>query len=131
MDSTVRLDKYLWAARFYKTRSLAQTQIERNKVRVNNELIKPSRSVKVGDEIWLEQGDSEKTVIVKAVSESRGSAPVAQTLYEETAASIISRDQSAAKRKLFTEPASLIKGRPTKRDRRTLNSVSGGYSGES
>jgi ribosome-associated heat shock protein Hsp15 len=126
MQAGVRLDKFLWAARFYKTRSLAQTQIERNKVRVNKELVKPSRIVKVGDEIWLEQGDTVKTIMVLIVSETRGSAPVAQTLYQESAQSVLAREQAAAKRKLFTEPARDIKGRPTKRDRRSLREANEG-----
>jgi ribosome-associated heat shock protein Hsp15 len=120
MSDAVRIDKWLWAARFFKTRSLAQTQIERGRVKVNEESVKASRNLKLGDLVELDTPDFEKTVMIKGLSENRGSAPVAQLLYEETQESIQKRELAAQRRKLFTEPASQIKGRPTKRDRRDL-----------
>ena len=126
MTTSVRLDKWLWAARFFKTRSLAQTHIERNRVRVNDETVKPSRLVKIDDVLLLEISDVTRTVVVKGLSENRGSAPIAQALYEETEQSVKARIEQAQRNKLFTEPAAMISGRPTKRDRRDLGRVSGG-----
>jgi len=116
-----RLDKWLWAARFYKTRGLSTDEIERGRVSVNGQPAKPSREVRVGDRIELRQAWVSRTVIVKDTSALRGPAPVARTLYEETAESLARREQAAAERRLATEPAeSYAQGRPTKRDRRRL-----------
>jgi ribosome-associated heat shock protein Hsp15 len=116
-----RLDKWLWAARFYKTRGLSTEEIERGRVSLNGQPAKPSREVRVGDRIELRQGWMARTVIVKDTSAQRGPAPVAQTLYEETAESVAQREQQLAERRLAAEPAdAYAQGRPTKRDRRRL-----------
>ena len=117
----VRLDKWLWAARFFKTRGLACDEIGKGRVSVNGQAAKASRELHVGDLIGLRQGDVQRTVQVKGVTDQRGPAPVAQALYEETPESVALRLQVAAQRRLNTEPALTIEqGRPTKRDRRQL-----------
>ena len=118
-ESRVRLDKWLWAARFYKTRGLASDDIARGRVSVNGQAAKASRELRPGDRVALRQGDVERTVDVRGLSTQRGPAPVAQALYEETADSIGARLKAAEARR--AEPASAIEqGRPTKRDRRKL-----------
>lgn len=120
MEGT-RIDKWLWAARFFKTRSLAQTAIERAQVLIGGDRVKLSRAVHPGDEVRIRLGDYERTVRVVALSDKRGSAPIAQQLYEETQQSIARRVEAIAKRALQAEPAHAIQGgRPTKRDRREL-----------
>lgn len=115
----VRLDKWLWAARFFKTRGLSSDEIARGRVSVNGQAAKASREVRVGDRIELRQGPVLRTVDVLGVSEHRGPAPQAQLLYRETAESTALREQAALQRRL--EPAqSIEQGRPTKRDRRQL-----------
>jgi ribosome-associated heat shock protein Hsp15 len=117
----VRLDKWLWCARFFKTRSLSADEIARNRVDVNGQVAKASREVHVGDRIALRQGPVERTVIVRAVGRQRGSAPQAQAMYEETPESIAARTEQALQRRLNPEPSLAIEqGRPTKRDRRQL-----------
>jgi ribosome-associated heat shock protein Hsp15 len=117
----VRLDKWLWAARFFKTRSLAADEIARHRVQVNGQVAKASRELKPGDEVQLRQGPMSRTVTVRALSQVRGPASVAQTLYEETAASTAAREAQALQRRVAPEPAlSIEQGRPTKRDRRQL-----------
>lgn len=117
----LRIDKWLWAARFYKTRSLAADEINKGRVWINDQLCKPAREVKVGDMVKLRQSHIEKVVEVKALSAIRGPAPVAQTLYEETPESIAKREFEKEQRRLSFEPAdAYTKGRPTKRDRRQL-----------
>ena len=117
----VRLDKWLWAARFFKTRSLATDEIGKGRVHVNDQSAKPSREVRIGDRIELRQALVTRTVLVKGVSEQRGPAPVAQLLFEETPESIELRTKLALERRLNAEPAQAIEqGRPTKRDRRQL-----------
>jgi ribosome-associated heat shock protein Hsp15 len=118
----VRLDKWLWAARFFKTRSAATEAIAGGKVEVNGERAKPAKAIKPGDEVRLRHGPYEHTLIVRALAERRGSAVVAQGLYEETAASREARERLSAQLKLA--PATFVyeeKGRPTKRDRRELS----------
>lgn len=120
-DGRIRLDKWLWAARFFKTRALAAEEADRGRVSVNGLVAKPSREVHVGDRIVLRQGPVERTVEVLALSTVRGPAVVAQTLYAETAESVARRESAAQARKLAAEPATAIEhGRPTKRDRRRL-----------
>ena len=123
--SSMRLDKWLWAARFYKTRSLAVEQISKGRVTVNAAAAKASREVRVGDTIALRQGQVPKTVQVLGLSAMRGPAPVAQQLYQETATSIAERERLAEQRRLAPEPAQSIAqqhdGRPTKRDRRDMD----------
>ena len=117
----VRLDKWLWAARFFRTRSLAIEDIARGRVVVNGQVAKASREVRPGDTLVFRQGVVARTVIVRGVSGVRGPAPVAQALYEETPESIAAREAAARDRRLTPEPAATIEhGRPTKRDRRQL-----------
>ena len=120
--TSVRIDKWLWAARFYKTRSLAVDEINKGRVQVNQADVKPSRDVRAGDMVSLRQGHTHRTVQVLGVSESRGPAPVAQLLYQETPDSVQAREAAAEQRRVAAEPAhSLEHGRPTKRDRRAQN----------
>jgi ribosome-associated heat shock protein Hsp15 len=117
----VRIDKWLWAARFYKTRSLATEEVHKGHVQVNGADVKASREVRVGDTVVLQQSRVARTVTVLGISEHRGSAPIAQQLYEETADSKKLREAEAERRRLSPEPALAIEGgRPTKRDRRDL-----------
>ena len=116
-----RLDKWLWAARLYKTRALAAEDIERGRVSVNAQLAKASRELREGDLIELRQPRAVRSFVVRALSRTRGPAPAAQALYEETPESVARRQAEAAERKLRPEPAVTIEqGRPTKRDRRRL-----------
>ncbi len=120
MDS-LRIDKWLWAARFYKTRSLACDEVTKHRVQINGQDVKPAREVKVGDTLTVRQGYVTKTIVVKGISAARGPAPVAQQLYEETPESIAGRDKQAELNRLAREPAHSIEhGRPTKRDRRQI-----------
>ena len=115
----LRLDKWLWAARFYKTRTLASEEIDKGRVQVNGVAVKPARELKAGDSVLLRNGPISRTVTVLALSDKRGPAPVAALLYQETEDSIRLRQQAAEQRRLAPEPAlSLSQGRPTKRDRR-------------
>jgi len=121
MDKT-RIDKWLWAARFFKTRSLATQEVDRGHVQVNTLGVKPAKEVKVGDVISFLQGKVPRTVVIKGISEQRGPATVAQFLYEETAQSLQQRALIAERNRLSPEPAlSIEHGRPTKRDRRQQN----------
>lgn len=121
----MRLDKWLWAARFFKTRSLATQAIEHGRVKLNGERVKPAREIRAGDRLDLHVGDADWTVTVRALSLQRGSAPVAQALYAEDPASLARRQQQASERKLAASPAAAIKGRPTKRDRRQIHRFTG------
>jgi ribosome-associated heat shock protein Hsp15 len=117
----MRIDKWLWAARFYKTRSLASDEIGKGRIEVNGQEAKPSRDVKVGDTVAMRRDGLTRTVLVKGLSEVRGPAPVAQQLYEETAESLKAREAALEQRRLSREPAlSIEHGRPTKRGRREL-----------
>lgn len=119
--NSLRIDKWLWAARFYKTRSLATEEVGKHRVQINGQDIKPAREVKPGDTIKLRQGAVERTVVVKAISAVRGPASVAQLLYEETPESLQARALAAEQRRYAPEPAlSIEQGRPTKRDRRQI-----------
>jgi ribosome-associated heat shock protein Hsp15 len=120
MDS-LRIDKWLWAARFYKTRSLACDEVTKHRVQINGQDVKPAREVKVGDTLTVRQGNITKTVQVKGISAARGPAPVAQLLYEETPESIALRAKLAEQNRMAAEPAHSIEhGRPTKRNRRQI-----------
>ena len=122
----LRIDKWLWAARFYKTRSLAVEEIDKGRVRINDVEAKPAREVKVGDTVMLRQGPVIRTLVVRGISNQRGAAPVAQQLYEETAESLALKALAAEQRRLGQEPASsLERGRPTKRDRRDIDKAWG------
>ncbi|MCC2957809.1 RNA-binding S4 domain-containing protein [Massilia sp. IC2-477] len=122
-DNNVRIDKWLWAARFFKTRSMATDAIDRGRVRIDGEPIKPARNVKVNDKIFIDNGSDRWEVIVAAISGTRGPAPVARTLYFETDESIAKRENDKTARRLFPEPSMELKGRPTKRDRRAINRI--------
>lgn len=124
MDN-VRIDKWLWAARFFKTRSLATEAIDSGRVRLDGERIKPARPVKIDDKLIIDNGADVWEVLVLGISDKRGSAPVARLLYEETSASVTKRENEQEARKLYREPGTTIKGRPTKRDRRALSKASG------
>jgi ribosome-associated heat shock protein Hsp15 len=120
MDS-LRIDKWLWAARFYKTRSLACDEVTKHRVQINGQDVKPAREVKVGDTLTVRQGNITKTIVVKGISAARGPAPVAQLLYEETSESMALRAKLAEQNRMAAEPAHSIEhGRPTKRDRRQI-----------
>ena len=117
----VRIDKWLWAARFYKTRSLAADAIGGGKVSLNGDGMKPAKMVQIGDEVRVRLGPYEHVVTVRGLSERRGPASVAHGLYEETAASIAAREKLSEQ--LRMAPAAFVyeeKGRPTKRDRREI-----------
>ncbi|AVS90600.1 RNA-binding protein [Paracidovorax avenae] len=119
---SMRLDKWLWCARFYKTRALAAEEIGKGRVTVNGQAAKASRELRSGDTVALRQGQVSRTVVVRGLSAMRGPAPVAQQLYEETAESIAARAQAAEMRRLAPEPAATLQeGRPTKRDRREID----------
>ena len=117
----IRIDKWLWAARFYKTRSLATDEIGKGRVAINDQTAKASREVKVGDMVSTRQGDITRTLKILALSDQRGPAPMAQALYEETPESIALREKISLQRRLAREPAlSIEQGRPTKKDRRQI-----------
>ncbi|MEJ8835763.1 RNA-binding S4 domain-containing protein [Ramlibacter sp. AN1133] len=118
----LRIDKWLWAARFYKTRSLATEEIDKGRVAINGQEVKPAREVKVGDTVSMRREGLTRTVLVKGISDVRGPAPVAQQLYEETAESLAEREKAMDQRRFAREPALAIEhGRPTKRGRRDLD----------
>jgi ribosome-associated heat shock protein Hsp15 len=117
----LRIDKWLWAARFFKTRSLAADEIGKHRIQVNGDVAKASRELKPGDTVSVRLGAVTRTVTVRGISAQRGSAPVAQQLYEETAESIAALQSARELRRMGTEPGlSIEQGRPTKRDRREL-----------
>lgn len=119
---TLRIDKWLWAARFYKTRSLAAEEIGKGRVQVNGQTAKASREVRPGDRVRLRQDQTEREVVVQAISAQRGPAPVAQQLYQETPESLQAREARARERRDMAEPAlAIAAGRPTKRDRRQID----------
>ena len=120
-EKKIRIDKWLWVARFYKTRSLASEAIKGGKVSVNSHRAKPSREVALGDTFVLRQGFDEKTVIVQALSDKRGPAVVAQQLYQETEDSIQKREKEKELRKLAAVQRPHGEGRPTKRLRRQIH----------
>ncbi|MFT4241759.1 MAG: S4 domain-containing protein [Acidovorax sp.] len=122
---SMRLDKWLWCARFYKTRALATEEISKGRVTVNGQSAKPARDLRCGDTVALRQGPVARTVVVRGLSGARGPAPVAQQLYEETPDSIAAREKAAEQRRLAPEPAAALhQGRPTKRDRRDIDRAS-------
>src|SRR3954471_17213245 len=116
----MRLDKWLWAARFYKTRSLASAEIDGGHVELNGERAKPSKQVKVGDELRLRLNQYTYVIMVRGLSERRGPARDAQLLYEESAESKTERERLAEQRRLAPPLAYEEGGRPTKRDRRAV-----------
>ncbi len=124
-DGKVRIDKWLWAARFFKTRSLATQAVDGGKVHCNGERVKPARTVHPGDELRIRQGPYELTVTVRALSERRGPASEAALLYEESAASVAARE--VLREQLRAEPVYEAKGRPTKKDRRHITRFTEGH----
>ena|SRR5687767_8752277 len=119
----MRLDKWLWAARFFKTRSLAQQAIAAGRVKLNDERVKPAHALKVADAVSVRVGELEWRVEVKAFSERRGPAALARKLYAESDASRAERERREALRRWGAEPSAGLKGRPTKRDRRRLEEL--------
>jgi ribosome-associated heat shock protein Hsp15 len=117
-DERVRIDKWLWAARFYKTRSAAAQAIALGRVRIDGARVKPAREMRLGDRLQIQLAAETLEVVVRGVSAARGPAAVARQLYEETPASQARRAQLAAAR--AAEPAAAIRGRPTKREGRVL-----------
>lgn len=122
-----RIDKWLWAARFFKTRSLAQEAVELGRVRVNGDRVKPSKEVKLSDRLEIQRGEDLYEVLVAGFNTHRSPAPVAQQMYMETDDGKRRREERAAMRKLAFEPASdrTTKGRPTKREGRQLRELRG------
>ena len=116
----VRIDKWLWAARFFKSRAQAVLAIEAGRIQLHGERIKPARTVKVGDRVLIQREQERFELWVRNVTETRRSAPLARMLFDETPESLLARQTAAEKRKYFVEPSQEIKARPTKRDRRDL-----------
>jgi len=126
MTDKMRLDKWLWAARFYKTRSLAAQEIGKGRVTVNGQPAKPAREIAAQDVVSIRKEDPAMQVRVLALSGVRGPAPVARQLYEETPESLAARERAAELRRLAPEPAQgIAAGRPTKRDRRLIDLMRG------
>lgn len=119
-DARMRIDKWLWVARFFKTRSLASHAVQSGKVRLNGAAVKPAKELRPGDELVIRSGDLEWAVAVRGCAERRGPAPSAQALYAEQPSSIAQREAALASRRERSEPAYSLHGRPTKRDRRLM-----------
>jgi len=119
----MRLDKWLWVARFFKTRSLAQQAIESGRVKLADHRVKAAHALKIGDSVSVRVGELEWQVSVKGLAERRGPAEQARKLYEETAESRAERERRIELLRWSAEPAADIKGRPTKRDRRRLEDL--------
>lgn len=126
-DDKVRLDKWLWAARFFKHRTLATEAVDGGKVQLNGIRVKPAKDVKIGDRVDIRIAESQYSVVVTGIAEKRGSATIAQTLYTETPESIAAREAQREDRKLAATPGSDLHGRPTKRDRRQMGRFSGDF----
>lgn len=122
----IRIDKWLWAARFFKTRSMAADAVEKGRVRIGGAAVKPAKEVRIGDLVVVEIERIVWEVQVLGICEVRGPASVAQTLYAETSESRIKREVEAERRRTYREPAAALQGRPTKRDRRVIDKLSGG-----
>jgi ribosome-associated heat shock protein Hsp15 len=123
--SRPRIDKWLWAARFFKTRSLAAQAVESGRVHLNGARVKPAKELRPGDELRIAAGGQEWIVTVRKLADRRGPATVARELYEESDASRARRELALAARRDFVEPAADIRGRPTKREGRRLRRVTG------
>ena len=119
----LRVDKWLWAARFYKTRSIAKTAIEGGKVHLDGQRVKVSREISVGERLIVKQGWDEKEVVVKALSDQRGPAPIAQTLYEETPESTERREREAQARKAAGGATARPTQKPGKHERKALENL--------
>ncbi len=119
----VRIDKWLWAARFFKTRSAATEAVLAGRVQLNGTRVKPAREVRVTDTLEIRRGLTQRTVVVAGLAERRGSAEVAAGLYDETPESVAAREQRALERRLARPPGADLGGRPTKQDRRRLDAL--------
>jgi ribosome-associated heat shock protein Hsp15 len=119
----VRLDKWLWATRFYKSRTLAVTAVDMGRVHLNNERVKPARLLRVGDKVSIQKDQICTEVFVRFLGEVRKSAPLAKLMYEETVESLLARQTATERKKLYAEPAQNRVGRPTKRERRALTRI--------
>ncbi len=119
-SSEVRIDKWLWAARFFKTRAIANRAVRGGKVHRNGERVKPSHPIRVGDMLQIQQGFDKKTIKVISLSEKRGPATEARLLYEETEESLRRREESARQRRMATETRQTVGGKPSKRERRHI-----------
>lgn len=120
-----RIDKWLWAARFFKTRSLAVDAIDGGRIWLNGDHVKPAKEVKAGDQLQVRTPSGSYMIIVRTVSDKRGNAAAAQLLFDETAESREARTRETARKKQFAEPGETISARPTKRDRRDLDRFRG------
>ena len=120
----LRLDKWLWAARFFKSRSLATEAIELGRVHVNGDRVKPARQIKIGDKVRVQRGNDRIEVFVRFLDAVRRSASLAQLLYDETLESQLARQAAAEKRRFYTDPSRALAGRPTKRNRRAIERFS-------
>ncbi len=122
LSDSVRVDKWLWAARFFKSRSLATASIEAGRVHINGDRAKPARGVKVGDRLLIVREQDKTEIVIKGITDVRRGAVLARLLFDETAESLLRRQQTTENRRFYREPANTIEGRPTKRDRRNLDS---------
>ncbi|HNH12595.1 MAG TPA: RNA-binding S4 domain-containing protein [Rhodocyclaceae bacterium] len=120
-----RIDKWLWAARFFKTRSLASDAVDGGKVQLNDTRVKPAKEVKSGDVVRIAIGQVTWIVVVRSVSDKRGPAAQAQLLYEETEGSRLAREAQREQARMAAEPGATLRGRPTKRDRRRIDRFGG------
>ena len=120
MDSSVRLDKWLWAARFFKTRSIAREAVSGGKVHLNGNRAKPGRTLNIGDELRIQRGEDEYTITIMELTVRRGPAAIARTLYEESEENRTRREQLAEKRKLEHQKSATRVRRPDKRERRKI-----------
>lgn len=118
---SVRLDKWLWAARFFKSRTLAVAAIEAGRVLVADDRAKPARLIKVGERLKISREQEKFELVIRGITELRKSAPLARLLYEETPESLLARQTLAENRRFYNEPSQDIAGRPTKRHRRALD----------
>jgi ribosome-associated heat shock protein Hsp15 len=123
VSEDVRVDKWLWAARFFKTRGLAAEAVAGGRVHVNGERVKPAKAVRAGDTLAMRIGEVQRTVVVTSVSDKRGPATVAAMLYDETPDSIAGRERAAAERRLARPPGADLGSRPTKQARRRIDAL--------
>jgi ribosome-associated heat shock protein Hsp15 len=119
----VRIDKWLWAARFFKTRGAATAAVLGGRVKVNAERVKPAKEVRVGDTIEAKVGEVQRTIVVRGVADKRGPASVAATLYDETPESVAARERHAAERRLARPIGADLGARPTKQARRRIEAL--------
>lgn len=122
-ENSLRIDKWLWCARFFKTRSLATEAVDKGHVQLNGQACKPAKDVHPGDRLVIVAHQQRWEIEVLGIPAARGSAPVAQTLYQESEASRAARAAETERRKLYREPAEQLQGRPTKRDRRRITQL--------